>query len=542
MQPPRIAVLQARTSSSRLPAKVMLPVGDMPLVVLAARRAANTGLHVIVATSDEASDDALAETVRAAGIPVHRGSLEDTLSRVVNACADQPDGSLVFRLTGDNVFPDGDFLDRLGEHLLSHDLRYVTSTGKGSQLPYGLSAEVMRLSDLRHAAREAVTCHDREHVTPYLIRQHGATFCDAGLSAPRAGLRCTVDGLDDYLTIREVFSGITDPVHAPLSLLMDRLACARFQPTLPAPASRLVLGTAQLGGHYGIANRDGQPTQIMAETLVKTAIIHGVAGLDTASAYGQSETVLGRILQQGWAERTTVLTKLSPLTDCPLDAAPPVLRAFAEQSLFRSCRLLGRKTLDVLMLHRARHLDDWDGALMSLLREWRDAGIIRAIGVSVQTPAELSRALDWQDVTLVQLPFNLLDWRWHDLIPRIRSEKARRELLVHARSTLLQGLLVSADATLWQRAHAPTDSDLPGWLARQAQALARNDVTDLAVAYVNAQDWIDALVIGMETPEQLAINLRLLARPALEPEAAARLERERPHVSEGTLDPSQWNR
>ena len=59
-----ILLLQARTNSSRLPAKVFLPIGGLPLVVLSARRAANTGHHVVVITSSEPSDDALCEVLK----------------------------------------------------------------------------------------------------------------------------------------------------------------------------------------------------------------------------------------------------------------------------------------------------------------------------------------------------------------------------------------------------------------------------------------------------------------------------------------------
>ncbi|HEY8360977.1 MAG TPA: hypothetical protein VIL30_26255, partial [Ramlibacter sp.] len=107
----RIVVLQARTSSSRLPAKVLLPLAGMPVAVLAARRAANTGSQVIVATSTGGDDDALAGLLRDHGIPCHRGSLHDVLQRMVDAAAGYPDHSVFVRLTADNVFPDGALID-----------------------------------------------------------------------------------------------------------------------------------------------------------------------------------------------------------------------------------------------------------------------------------------------------------------------------------------------------------------------------------------------------------------------------------------------
>ena len=74
-------ILQSRTLSERLPAKVLLPLGGLPIAVLCARRLANTGLDVVLATSDTASDDLLARTAAEAGIRVFRGSLDDVLGR-----------------------------------------------------------------------------------------------------------------------------------------------------------------------------------------------------------------------------------------------------------------------------------------------------------------------------------------------------------------------------------------------------------------------------------------------------------------------------
>ena len=80
VKPRRRVVLQARTSSTRLPGKVLLPVCGMPIVVLAAKRAARDGLDVVVATSNDPSDDNLAATIQQHGLKCLRGALDDVLS------------------------------------------------------------------------------------------------------------------------------------------------------------------------------------------------------------------------------------------------------------------------------------------------------------------------------------------------------------------------------------------------------------------------------------------------------------------------------
>lgn len=168
-----VVVLQARTNSSRLPGKVLLPIKGEPLAVLAAKRAANTGRQVIVATSTEWSDDGLAALLKGQGLGCFRGSLDDVLGRVVSALAEYDDQTIVFRLTADNIFPDGNLLDVMEADFLARGLDYLCSNGEPSGLPYGMSAEVTRLAHLREASLEASVDFDREHVTPYVIRKFG---------------------------------------------------------------------------------------------------------------------------------------------------------------------------------------------------------------------------------------------------------------------------------------------------------------------------------------------------------------------------------
>ena len=80
-----LVVVQARLASARLPAKALLPLGGVPSFVLCARRAANAGLVVVVATSVEATDQGLVDAARAAGIQVVRGAHDDVLARFAAA-------------------------------------------------------------------------------------------------------------------------------------------------------------------------------------------------------------------------------------------------------------------------------------------------------------------------------------------------------------------------------------------------------------------------------------------------------------------------
>src|SRR5882672_1448531 len=146
-----VAILQARTTSSRLPRKALLHVGGYPTAVLAALRAGNRGMQTVVATSDDPSDDELAAILRTHNVPIFRGPLEDLLSRYRLASANFGDDDTIVRLTWDNVVPDGEFVQGLAAAFANSGLEYLTTDSLKGRLPYGLGAEAFTVAALRKA-------------------------------------------------------------------------------------------------------------------------------------------------------------------------------------------------------------------------------------------------------------------------------------------------------------------------------------------------------------------------------------------------------
>lgn len=215
--------LQARTSSSRLPAKVLLHVAGMPVVVLAARRAANTGRDVLVATSAEASDDLLASVLADYQVPFFRGALANVLQRFVDASATLNDDDILVRLTADNLFPDGQFIDCMLEEFHRNRLDYLCSGEPECGLPYGMSVEITRVGLLREALIGSRTREELEHVTPFIRRRYGARgflgMAHLGLS----NLRCTIDTFEDYLNVAKIFQMTREPMQISCERLLKHL-------------------------------------------------------------------------------------------------------------------------------------------------------------------------------------------------------------------------------------------------------------------------------------------------------------------------------
>lgn len=546
-----VVVIQARTSSGRLPCKALLPVAGMPAVVLAARRAARGGLSLVIATSDAASDDLLARTVAAAGIAVHRGPLDDVLGRFAGALTSCADDDRVVRLTADNLLPDDDFLQALLAAFDAAGGDYLGTHSPLDGLAYGLSAEVFTVAALRAAAAQATLQADREHVTPWIRRASGApVFRWPEAPAAWARLRCTLDNFADYQMLVAAFDGVDDPVAAPWPMLLERLAAAtpgRHMARLPYRVgidgrlhSSLTLGSAQLGLDYGIANQTGRPDDAQVEQLLGMAADAGITAIDTARAYGDAEQRLGRWVAPRHEDRLRIITKLDPLADLPSDAHPGHVRAVVDASVLASMRALRRNSLDTLLLHRAVHRTAWQGQVWQRLQDWQREGGIGRLGVSVASPAEALEALGDPSILHLQCPVHLLDQRWRD--PTwLQAIGARPDVVVHGRSALLQGLL-TLPASRWPTVLGVDTWALVAYLDEMAADLGRRDRIDLALAYVRGLPWLHSVVVGVDSPQQLADQLCLAATPALDDAARFWAIAGLPDLPLDLLDPSRWKR
>ena len=223
----------------------------------------------------------------------------------------------------------------------------------------------------------------------------------------------------------------------------------------------------------------------------------------------------------------------------PPHAVADVVRAKVDESIEQSLTALRRDKLDCVLLHRAQHRIAWNGAVWDRLIELLEEGTILSLGVSVQSPAEALSALASPDVQHIQLPFNILDWRWRaaGVVERLTE---RPNVTVHARSVFLQGLLAARDPKIWPRLPNFSAPAIVDWLDETARAYERDSVADLCLAFARGQSWIDGVVVGQETEEQLEANLRLSIRPPLSPEECAAIEAARPRVAIALLDPAQW--
>jgi spore coat polysaccharide biosynthesis protein SpsF len=228
-----IAILQARMSSTRLPGKVLRPLVGQPMIARQIERLRRAGLidRLVVATSDDATDDVLTQSLGAA-VMVFRGDLEDVLGRYIGALdAFGSDAAHVVRLTGDCPLADPTVIDAVIAKHLDTGADYTANTWGRRTFPKGLDVDIVKAAVLREAGAEAADPYEREHVLPFIYRRPGR-YDLRGLSqdAEEGEVRWTVDTPADFDFVSAVYDGLypADPAFTS----QDVRAFVRARPNL----------------------------------------------------------------------------------------------------------------------------------------------------------------------------------------------------------------------------------------------------------------------------------------------------------------------
>ncbi len=287
---------------------------------------------------------------------------------------------------------------------------------------------------------------------------------------------------------------------------------------------RLGLGTVQFGLDYGISNARGRPTDDEVRKILAFAVSGGMEVIDTAAAYGDSEAVLGRCMPEAGIRLITKTKSLREYNNGS-DAAW-VCEGFA-----RSLQRLQLDSVEGLLVHNAADLLGPSGdAIYAELVRLKDQGLVRRVGLSAYSGAEIDAALDRYDVDLVQVPINVLDQRLvlGGQLQRLRT----RGVEIHVRSVFLQGLLLMEPAAL-PASFSPIRPLLQSW--RDALAELAMTPAQGAFAYIKSLD-VDVALVGVEDARQLQANQRDFASGRCEGIDFTQLALD----DEAFLNPSRW--
>ncbi len=205
------AVVQARTSSTRLPGKVLkeLPMGSGVTVLEQVIRRLNQSKkldEIVIATTEDEADNPIVEIARKEDVRYFRGSLDNVLERYYLA-AQENHLDVIVRITSDCPCIDPGIIDTLVENHLENGADY-TSNSLIRTFPHGLDVEVVNFRVLETAHKDASESFEREHVTPYIYNRP-KKFRINKFKAPKEltapDIRITLDTEEDYCLLCAVF-------------------------------------------------------------------------------------------------------------------------------------------------------------------------------------------------------------------------------------------------------------------------------------------------------------------------------------------------
>ena len=196
--------------------------------------------------------------------------------------------------------------------------------------------------------------------------------------------------------------------------------------------TEIALGTWQVGGKWG-----SKFSHDNADKILNTAIDNGINFIDTADVYGdgESEKAVGRVVRSR-SERIYVATKCGRKLNPHIDSSyqPKVLRKFVEDSL----KNMGLETLDLIQLHCPPTETYYRPEIFELFDRLKEEGKILNLGVSVETVEEALKAIEYENVTTVQIIFNMMRQRPAE---QFFAEAAKKNVGILARVPLASGLL-----------------------------------------------------------------------------------------------------
>ena len=195
-----VAIIQARMTSSRLPGKVLRIIGNQPMLWYSTHRLSKSSMidHVVVATSNNSSDDDVFRFCKSKNFNCFRGDLDNVLSRYYFAGLTYQ-ADIMVRITADCPLSDPLLVEHGIELFQKNATDYLSNTVKRTY-PRGFDFEIMTFDALKKAYLCATKGFEKEHVTPYIWKTHPEQFRISQITQPNdySSFRITVDTQEDF--------------------------------------------------------------------------------------------------------------------------------------------------------------------------------------------------------------------------------------------------------------------------------------------------------------------------------------------------------
>ncbi len=230
-----VATIEARMTSSRLPGKVLAPLGGKPaLEVMVERLRCIPSIdEIVVATTSNETDEPVQALAERLGVGFWRGSENDVLQRVLDAARAHA-ADVIVEFTGDCPLIDPEIAGRVIDTYKTSGVDYVSNVLKRS-FPMGMETQVFACSVLEDVARRTQDDQDHEHVSLYIYRNpqiYSLLNVEADAEQARPELRLTLDTKEDLAVISAIYEALAP--RSPVFSLAEMLAFLDANPDIAA--------------------------------------------------------------------------------------------------------------------------------------------------------------------------------------------------------------------------------------------------------------------------------------------------------------------
>lgn len=304
--------------------------------------------------------------------------------------------------------------------------------------------------------------------------------------------------------------------------------------------SKIILGSAQLGMDYGIANKYGKPDFKSSINILNYAWSNGINTFDTSPQYGNSEKIIGSFISDkiNTPEKTLYIISKLPKININSDLTFDNLYNYIKKKINQSLNNLKLKKIPIYLIHHVPDIFLKNGLIVDCLEQIKNEGLIDIFGLSIYKPEDIEISLKYKEIKAIQLPINIFD---HRLIRKGYLKKLKKKgYIILARSIYLQGLFFLSTEELKEKnleiAKEP--------LLRLSNIIDeyKIDIAKLAFLFVRDLPEITGLIIGAEKIEQVENNLKLLNEEPLSNKIYDRIIEDFSDLPEKLINASLWEK
>lgn len=287
---------------------------------------------------------------------------------------------------------------------------------------------------------------------------------------------------------------------------------------------KLIIGTAQWGLDYGISNKNGKTGTDEITNILNTANKYEINTLDTASAYGDAEKVIGELA----TGNSRIITKIGVGNqDKNSRQSKDDIRNKVKQSYVD----LGGKILEGVLIHDPNNLEGYKQSEgWNTLMEMKEEGYMKKIGISVYNPSQAEKLAKIYKPDIIQIPFNAFDKKAASsgTLKQLKDEGIE----IHARSIFLQGLLLMNIKDISEY-FSPWMLEIKRW--HEYCITNRLSLLEGAIANAMGEVDIDKFIVGIENTKQLEQIIAATKKTVIND-----FRRYNSESDEGLINPTKW--